>query len=63
MASYHSGSVRRRQAADDLMTKKMAQAEIVFTTLSSTGRRPFLSGRPFDLVLVDEAAQLSLIHI
>jgi senataxin len=37
----------------------MEQAEIVFTTLSSTGRRAFLQGRRFDLVLIDEAAQAS----
>lgn len=42
-----------------LAASHMDSAEIVFTTLSSTGRRAFERGRKFDLVLIDEAAQAS----
>lgn len=42
-----------------LAASYMESAEIVFTTLSSTGRRAFERGRRFDLVLIDEAAQAS----
>ena len=37
------------------------EAEMVFTTLSSTGRKIFqrLEGTPFHTVLIDEAAQAS----
>jgi senataxin len=39
----------------------VTEAEMVFTTLSSTGRRIFqrLEGAPFETVLIDEAAQAS----
>jgi hypothetical protein len=59
VGEYLSGGRARWDAAELLTGMKMERAEIVFTTLSSTGRRAFLRGRPFDLVLVDEAAQAS----
>ena len=48
------------QARDNLEASFVAEAEMVFTTLSGTGRR-ILEGRDvrFETVLVDEAAQAS----
>ena len=59
VGEYLAGGRSRWDASDLLTGFLMEQAEIVFTTLSSTGRRAFLQGRKFDLVLVDEAAQAS----
>ena len=52
---------RSQWEAEELVALSfMEDAEIVFTTLSSTGRRLFSKmSRPFDLVLIDEAAQAS----
>lgn len=46
------------QMRDNLEASLMQEAEMVFTTLSSTGRRSFgkMVGK-FETVLVDEAAQ------
>ena len=49
----------RFAAEDSVAARLMDAAEIVFTTLSSTGRRAFAHARRFDLVLIDEAAQAS----
>lgn len=49
----------RFAAEDAIDARLMDAAEIVFTTLSSTGRRAFAHTRRFDLVLIDEAAQAS----
>lgn len=59
VGEYISGGRSRWDAAEILTGALMERAEIVFTTLSSTGRRAFQQGRKFDLVLVDEAAQAS----
>ena len=48
------------QAEDALELSFVAEAEMVFTTLSSTGRKIFSRlSTPFETVLVDEAAQAS----
>ena len=48
------------QARENLELSFTAEAEMVFTTLSSTGRRIFSRlPAPFETVLVDEAAQAS----
>lgn len=48
------------EAEEQVSVSFMEEAEIVFTTLSSTGRRLFSRlSRKFDLVLIDEAAQAS----
>ncbi len=48
------------QARENLELSFTAEAEMVFTTLSSTGRRIFARlPAPFETVLVDEAAQAS----
>ena len=59
VGDYVTGGRSRWDASDVLTGALMERAEIVFTTLSSTGRRAFQQGRRFDLVLVDEAAQAS----
>ncbi|KXZ56978.1 hypothetical protein GPECTOR_1g883 [Gonium pectorale] len=49
-----------RRIREDLELSLMEEAEMVFTTLSSTGRAVFSRlGRGFDFVLIDEAAQAS----
>ena len=56
IADTHAG----RQARENLELSFTAEAEMVFTTLSSTGRRIFARlPAPFETVLVDEAAQAS----
>lgn len=57
-ACLHQATTRW-DAEEMLAASYMEAAEIVFTTLSSTGRRAFERGRRFDLVLIDEAAQAS----
>ena len=49
------------QVRDALELSIVADAEMVFTTLSSTGRRVFnrLESGHFETVLIDEAAQAS----
>lgn len=49
------------QVRDALELSLVADAEMVFTTLSSTGRRVFnrLESGHFETVLIDEAAQAS----
>ena len=52
------GGADRRQARERLEALLVSRAEVVFTTLSSTGRRVFRRlAAVFDTVLVDEAAQ------
>lgn len=54
---YHASTP---QARENLELSFTAEAEMVFTTLSSTGRRIFSRlPAPFETVLVDEAAQAS----
>ncbi|GLI69287.1 hypothetical protein VaNZ11_013870, partial [Volvox africanus] len=49
-----------RRIREDLELSLMEEAEMVFTTLSSTGRTVFSRlSRGFDFVLIDEAAQAS----
>jgi hypothetical protein len=57
--AYLNQAMSRWDAEEMLAATQMDSAEIVFTTLSSTGRRAFERGRRFDLVLIDEAAQAS----
>lgn len=57
--SVQEGGTTRFAAEDAIAARLMDAAEIVFTTLSSTGRRAFAHTRRFDLVLIDEAAQAS----
>lgn len=59
MRSVQEGGTTRFAAEDAIAARLMDAAEIVFTTLSSTGRRAFAHTRRFDLVLIDEAAQAS----
>jgi hypothetical protein len=48
-----------RRVREELEASLMEEAEMVFTTLSSTGRAVFgRLSRGFDLVLIDEAAQV-----
>lgn len=59
MHAYLNQATSRWDAEEMLAAAHMSSAEIVFTTLSSTGRRAFERGARFDLVLIDEAAQAS----
>lgn len=60
----HDPSSAHPQARDNLELSFVNEADMVFTTLSSTGRRVFerMQNR-FETVLVDEAAQASEIAI
>lgn len=52
------GGFNLREAREFLEASFMDEAEIVFTTLSSSARHAFTKiKRPFDIVLIDEAAQ------
>lgn len=57
--AVQEGGMTRFAAEDAIAARLMDAAEIVFTTLSSTGRRAFAHTRRFDLVLIDEACQAS----
>ena len=51
---------RFREVRDELEVSLVDSAELVFTTLSSTGRNIFSRlTRGFDTVLIDEAAQVT----
>ena len=52
------------QARDNLELSFVNEADMVFTTLSSTGRRVFERMKnAFDTVLIDEAAQASEVAV
>jgi len=55
----HAHTHTSPQAREELELSFMEHAELVFTTLSSTGRNVFgrLTRRHFDAVLIDEACQ------
>ena len=54
----------RIQARDNLELSFVNEADMVFTTLSSTGRRVFERMKnAFDTVLIDEAAQASEVAV
>ncbi len=61
MQRHDRGCTCCAQVECSLEMSFVMEAEMVFTTLSSTGRRIFqrLEGMPFETVLIDEAAQAS----
>lgn len=49
---------KRNKAKEKLEQAEMNRCDIVCTTLSGSGMKPFSRTKPFDLVIVDEAAQV-----
>ncbi|KAJ7518585.1 hypothetical protein O6H91_21G075400 [Diphasiastrum complanatum] len=62
--SKPGGGISQAEARGKLEASFASEAEIVFTTVSSSGRRLFTNlARGFDIVVIDEAAQASEVAV